>query len=100
MILENLKRLNSKFKGDIWIRIPVIPGVNDFFFFFRQIGSLIKGLKNIKRIDLLPFHKLGEGKYTSLDRTPHLQDLEAPGTETMEKFQKVLQEMGFQVKLN
>lgn len=65
-IIENLKRLADG-NHDIWIRIPVIPGVNDNEDNMKQAAELLSGLKGIRKVELLPFHPLGEAKYRSLD---------------------------------
>ena len=64
-ILKNLK-LVTEFEKDVWIRIPVIPGINDNEEEMKRIADFIQELKGIKKINLLPFHKLGKEKYESL----------------------------------
>lgn len=51
-------------------RIPVIPGFNDSLEDARNFAFLFKAL-NITKIQLLPFHQFGEGKYASLN-VPYL----------------------------
>ena len=67
LILENLKKL-FKAKVKIWIRIPVISGVNDSI----EEMQLIKGFldKNGKpeKIELLPYHAMGENKYAAIGK--------------------------------
>ena len=67
IILENLKKL-FKAKVKIWIRIPVISGVNDSI----EEMQLIKGFldKNGKpeKIELLPYHAMGENKYAAIGK--------------------------------
>ena len=43
-ILENLKKLSAVFKGDIMIRIPVIPGYNDSADEMKKISDFVKTL--------------------------------------------------------
>lgn len=66
-ILENLTRLSKEFTGDIIVRVPVIGGFNDLVqtemskmaHFLREIG--------IKKVELLPYHRMGEHKYEATD---------------------------------
>lgn len=61
-ILENLFFL-IKQKQRIWIRIPYIPGCNDKE--MPLLADLIAPL-DVERVEIMPYHKLGEGKYAAL----------------------------------
>ena len=65
-ILENLLKLDKKGKK-IWIRIPVIGGFNDSIEEMEEIANFVSNLKNVERVTLIPFHKLGNEKYVSLN---------------------------------
>ena len=65
LILENLKKLSENFGGEIHIRIPLIGGFNDTD---EEIGKIRDFLKTIRtdKVELLPYHKMGEHKYKAL----------------------------------
>ena len=63
LILENLKKLSAL--ADITVRIPLIPGFNDCEEEMKEISVLLKTLK-ISKVDVLPYHKMGEIKYDAL----------------------------------
>lgn len=65
-ILSNLKKLSNKFNGDIIIRIPVIGGFNDELDEMLKIKEFLKDI-SFKSIEFLEYHKMGEGKYSSLN---------------------------------
>ncbi len=65
LILENLKRLFEA-EANVWIRIPVIPGVNDSEDDMLRIKKFLSSYKP-KKIELLPYHRLGENKYEALN---------------------------------
>ena len=67
-ILENLKRLLQS-DAPVWIRIPVIPSVNDTLEEMRAIQQYWEQYGTPKKIELLPYHAMGEHKYTALGRT-------------------------------
>ena len=67
MILENLKKL-FKTGAKIWIRIPVIAAVNDSIEEMLQIKTFLDQCGNPEKIELLPYHAMGENKYAAIGR--------------------------------
>jgi len=63
LIYDNLKKLTAS--NHISIRIPIIPHFNDDIETIMQIGSVLRAY-SVKEIFLLPFHRLGAGKYKAL----------------------------------
>jgi len=96
-ILDNLKKLANSDKN-IWIRIPIIPGVNDKVEEMEKLLMIIKELKQIEYVELLPFHRLGEGKYTSLDMENLAKGYEPPRDDLMNRLAKVFIDKGIRVK--
>lgn len=97
LILDNLKRL-AGCNIEIWIRVPVIPGINDTAAEMAEIAALIQDIKDINLIELLPFHRLGEGKYQSLGLTYACQDYSPPTEELMDILVEVFRKKGLNVK--
>lgn len=62
LIMENLARLSNDGK-QIIVRVPYIGGCND-----GEMDNIIDMLKpiTVQRVEILPYHKLGEGKKKSL----------------------------------
>ena len=67
-ILENLRRLDSE-RCAIWIRIPVIPGLNDACEDIAALGGIVADLDAVEAVHLLPYHRGGEAKRERLGRT-------------------------------
>jgi pyruvate formate lyase activating enzyme len=61
-ILENLDFL-CRSDTCFYVRIPLIPGVNDSRKNIEATAARIKGAKNLKRVELLPFHHTAGAKY-------------------------------------
>ncbi len=80
VILENLRRLNG-LGSPLWIRIPLIPGLNDAEDHFHALGRLLSGLTQVRRVELLRYHRLAEAKYARLGTDYSLAGLPSP-TET------------------
>ena len=63
LILENLFFIDSLDKK-IEVRIPYVPEYNDGE--MQKIARLLKGLKNLVGVRVLPYHNFAESKYLSL----------------------------------
>lgn len=53
-------------KIDVWIRHVVVPGITDDDKYLFDLGYFIGGLSNLKALDVLPYHTMGENKYEKL----------------------------------
>ncbi len=67
LILENLDYL-CRSETDFYIRIPLIPGVNDTKENMAKTASLIKNAKHLIRVELLPYHLTAGAKYAMLGK--------------------------------
>jgi pyruvate formate lyase activating enzyme len=67
LIMENARRV-ADLGFPLALRYTVIPGFNDGPEDREALFRFAKALPGIKRIDLLPYHRLGESKYAMLDR--------------------------------
>ncbi|ADK79383.1 glycyl-radical enzyme activating protein [Sediminispirochaeta smaragdinae] len=72
VILNNLIRLSREFEPVI-VRIPVIPGVNDSPEVIGDICSFLSTRTRVRKVELLPFHRLGSGKYAALGREDSME---------------------------
>ncbi|MBE6584397.1 MAG: pyruvate formate lyase-activating protein [Ruminococcaceae bacterium] len=50
----------------VWIRHVVVEGYSDREDDLVALGTFIGGLKNVKALDVLPYHSMGEAKYAEL----------------------------------
>ncbi len=64
-ILENLRRVTSNGQA-VKLRMPLVPGFNDRAEDMEAAARFIAGLKHAPPLEVLPYHKLGEGKYGAL----------------------------------
>ena len=53
-----------------------------------QIAKFANELPGVERIYLLPYHRLGQGKYEGLGRTYEMKDILPPDNEYMEMLKK------------
>lgn len=64
-ILKFAAYLNEK-NIDMWIRHVVVPGITDDEKYLFELGYFIGQFHNLKALDVLPYHTMGEKKYQSL----------------------------------
>ena len=89
LMLENAKKIADSGMTELSIRIPVIPGFNDMPEEIRDIAAYTRQLGNVRRLHLLPYHRLGQDKYTGLGREYLMGDVEPPTNEKMEELLEI-----------
>jgi glycyl-radical enzyme activating protein len=99
LILENIEKL-SRAGAEIWVRVPVIPGVNDNMGNMERTADLLRGLSGVKLAELLTFHRLGGGKYESLGKAYEARNLEPAAKEKMRALAVPFTDNGVQVKIS
>ncbi len=95
-IIENLGKLKDK-DVDIFLRMPIIKGVNDSPEEAMEVLNLIEGNKNIKQINLLEYHKMGMEKYPRLGKKYELTGDEKPDKADIERLHNIYSEAGYKV---
>ncbi len=83
-IWESLNYLKNN-TSEIWIRIPIIPGFNDEVDIVLEIVKRIKEIKNLTRIELLPYHEFGKNKYKELGIEYRSDKIKPPNIVFMKK---------------
>ncbi len=84
LVLENARKI-AESGANLTIRVPVIPGFNDTESEIMQIAKFAKSLPGINELHLLPYHRMGEDKYTWLGREYQLKGVVPPDNDEMEK---------------
>jgi pyruvate formate lyase activating enzyme len=84
--LELAQSLNVKF----WIRQVVVPGLNDTIENIEETARLIASIKNVEKIELLPYHTLGSSKYKKLDYQYPLEGVEAMNPDKLKELSELL----------
>jgi len=71
-------------KTELIVRVPVIPGFNASAHEIKAIADFAATLPNVREIHLLPYHRLGEGKYAKLGRDYPMGNTQPPTDTEME----------------
>lgn len=96
LILKNIEKI-SKLGVDTVIRVPVIEGVNATEENIRATAMFVsKTFKNPK-IELLPYHRFGEGKYKALFLEIPSSEFFTPSKDKIELLEKILKSEGVEV---
>ncbi|KEI01028.1 pyruvate formate lyase-activating protein [Clostridium botulinum C/D str. Sp77] len=88
--LFNFIAILNKSKCRVWIRHVVIPGITDSIEHIESLKSIIKTIRNVDKIELLPYHTLGSHKYESLNFDYKLKHLEPMDKTKLKVLQKTL----------
>ncbi len=99
MILENYRLLLAEAK-EVALRIPVIPGFNDDADHVERLIQFIISTRtgSLRRISLLPFHKIGSSKYRRLELPYRMGGIEPPSEKRMKDLKEQFLATGLKVK--
>ena len=97
-ILANLLALDAV-HGNVWIRLPFVPGFNDDLVELRKIAGFVSKLRCVTLVNLLPFHCTGLHKYARLGQVHGLHGVEVPSEEAMERAADVFREFRLPVRI-
>jgi pyruvate formate lyase activating enzyme len=95
LILDNLRRIAER-GAEVIVQMPVVPGHNDSE---THLGELLElmGSMGLGKIDLFPFHRLGEHEYEELGIEYPLSDMPAPPDGEVEALRNYARARGFDV---
>ncbi len=97
IILANVREICCKHKNII-LRIPCIPGFNHSKEDISEIFSFINTLgESCKRVELLPYHRLGREKYACLGREYRMGETQQLDKEALAGYIELGEKMGLSV---
>ncbi len=82
----------------VWIRHVVVPGLTLDEQELTQMAAYVARFRCVQRVELLPFHKMGEFKWASLAQPYLLSDTPEPTEEEMEKARALFRAHGLHVR--
>lgn len=103
LILENAEKIASRGTTEhgtrLIIRVPVIPEFNATKEEIKAIAEFSAGLKGVEELHLLPYHRLGQDKYTGLSRDYGMAHVSPLSNDYMEELLRVVKETGLRCQI-
>lgn len=87
--LEFAKYLSEQGKK-MWIRQVLIPGYTDRKEDLEKLKKFIASLKNVEKVEILPYHNLGKFKWEELKVPYELEDVKMPSNEEIARAKEIL----------
>jgi pyruvate formate lyase activating enzyme len=91
--LDFARRL-AAMRKPVWIRYVLVPGLTDRFDEIEGLAAFARELGNVERVDVLPFHKMGEFKWAEAGGAYRLADTPPPSRELLERTRAVFRGHG------
>ncbi|MEW6202388.1 MAG: glycyl-radical enzyme activating protein [bacterium] len=94
-VLRNIETI-VKARKPLWVRIPVIPGINDGENIMKTIDFL-QPMREHLLVELLGYHRLGVYKWKALGKRYALHHIEPPDNETIKKLERRFEGAGLKI---
>ncbi|MHB1037827.1 MAG: glycyl-radical enzyme activating protein [Pirellulales bacterium] len=96
-ILENLVAM-ARVHRNIWLRVPVIPGVNDQPEHLRAIARFAASVPGVRQVNLLPYHATGAQKALRLGKPYLLEEVAPPSPDAMMEAAELFRSFGLSIR--
>jgi len=83
-----------------WVRYVLVPGLTDNTDSIRKLAEHLKGFKNVEKVELLAFHKMGEYKWKKLGLEYKLADTDVPDKKLMLEVKGIFEDNNIKVSAN
>lgn len=80
----------SELSIPVWVRYVLVPGYTDSEEDLHATADFIKSLKNVERVEVLPYHSMGRYKWEELGEAYPLDGIPEPDEASIEKARQIL----------
>lgn len=94
--LDFAERL-AAMKKPVWLRFVLVPGYTDDMDAISKMAAYARELGNVERVEVLPFHKMGEYKWEAMEMDYELYDIPEPQPEEVARAKSRFEAEGMQV---
>ena len=88
-ILDAAKFL-SELQKAVWVRYVLVPSLTDDEKDLRDTRKFLDSLRNVQKVEVLPYHTLGVEKWRRLGINYPLENISAPTQESIINAKKIL----------
>ena len=88
-VLDMLK-LSFEMNIPTWVRYVLVPGLTDDVNDLKALAEYLRPFTNVKKIDVLPFHKVGEYKWHERELDYQLAETPPPSPELLAMAREIL----------
>lgn len=86
-----IKEINKQNKK-VWIRQVIVPGIMDNKEYIDNLVEYLKNIRNIERVDFLPYHRLGREKYLAMNIDYPYEDKQDMNKDSCDRLYKYFEE--------
>jgi pyruvate formate lyase activating enzyme len=83
-----------------WVRYVLVPGYSNAEKDMHKLGDFLKGMSNVEKIEIQPYHKLGIHKYAALGWDYQLEDVQANTAEQLQQAKEIFSQYVKEVVVN
>ncbi|HBE67359.1 MAG TPA: pyruvate formate lyase-activating protein [Planctomycetaceae bacterium] len=94
----NFARRLDAMRKQMWIRYVLVPGLTDTMESIRGVASFVASLQSVDRVEILPFHKMGECKYKHLGMVYSLHETPEPTPAQVARCRDIFMNHGISTK--
>ena len=84
----------SSINKSVWIRHVLVPGITDSDEQLHKLGQYVSKMKNVEKVEILPFHKMGEYKWEEMGYKYELSETKSPSAERVDNALKIIRSYG------
>jgi pyruvate formate lyase activating enzyme len=100
-LIRKNARIVAESAAEVLFRMPLIPGINDGRQNIQETADFVRSLGGRRRaVQLMLYHRLGKGKYESLDRPYRLTTLVSPKPKHVEQVRQIFAASGVECSVS
>ncbi len=98
LILDNLSKLHAS-GAEIFVRVPLIPGITDTASNLEAIRDLLRDLEGIREVHVLPYNAIANDKYRRLGKSSPLGPRKRQSPEELEAIRGLFEDRNLTVTI-
>lgn len=91
-------RYLSEINQPTWIRFVLVPNLTDYDENVQGLADFVASFDNVEKVEVLPFHKMGEYKWQQLGYDYQLKDIQPPSPELVQRVKNTFLSRGLKVE--